>query len=735
MIVDLFEDWNPERAELVRSDMGQDGYPAVDPEAAAQEAVEKLGIKDPRGPGYLIPLFAEDAPEPSDEYVVYRPEWGQFIWYDTETGHGDQRFTSCSKFQRHKIGHRLRFWLSVSELNLDDSELPDEQVSPSDPLTDAEQDAFFDDLRGFVQREMEAQRESRWEEYEDLRLKTAISRRNAAGPFVSIGRGETRDGVMAFHYQLVEDEESDSEPNLRDDESLFNDDVCILDSPDVSRGLPMEVKLEQVNDATLALVPRWETTDASGVVEKYLQEDGIDVYLYKLLNPVPFDRRLEAIGSVSRDEKKRGILTGTRSAHFTVNRFAAPEPEIELNEYQMRALVWADSADDFVLIHGPPGTGKTRTLTAYVRHAVEMGESVLVTAHSNQAVDNLLVGDSTVEEPEPDTLHSMAQDQEVDLSIARVGDNSRSRVVQRHYMGVSAKRADVVAATTSGAAQFDANEFDVAVVDEATQASRPSTAIALNCAEKLILAGDHKQLPPFTADEESQEQEIHISLFEYLLERYGDEARVLLGRQYRMNELIAEFPNREIYDNELETADRNRAWSIDDLSPLMGINVEGPERRQSVGRSYYNKAEADAVAKQVELLLRCDVEPADIGVISAYTGQIQPIRNRVNALDFPDTHQVAVDTVDSFQGGEREAIIVSFVRSNDGGHSGFLEFPDEGKRRLNVALTRARKRLVLVGDWETLGTAAPHRSAEESCAPLYARLAEHLRSVEQMLEG
>jgi superfamily I DNA and/or RNA helicase len=113
---------------------------------------------------------------------------------------------------------------------------------------------------------------------------------------------------------------------------------------------------------------------------------------------------------------------------------------------------------------------------------------------------------------------------------------------------------------------------------------------------------------------------------------------------------------------------------------------------------------------------------------------VSEIRSTVDQLDIDDPQAVDVDTVDSFQGSEREAIVVSFVRSNDDGHSGFLEFPSEGPRRLNVALTRARRRLVLLGDWETLGTVAPHRSPEDSCAEVYAALAEHLRDSGRMLE-
>lgn len=203
LVEELFEDWSPRRAELVKTDMGKNGYPAVDVKAAAQGAVEKLGIEDPKGPGYLIPLFTEDTPEPSDEYVVYRPERGQFIWYDTETSHGTQRFTSCSKFQNHEIGHRLRFWISMGKLDFEDSELPAESVQPTDRLSEADQTQFFEDLKHFIRTERTTQRESNWQEYQEMGLDEAIRRQTGSGPFTFSNTGSNSTGNPSYTYQIL----------------------------------------------------------------------------------------------------------------------------------------------------------------------------------------------------------------------------------------------------------------------------------------------------------------------------------------------------------------------------------------------------------------------------------------------------------------------------------------------------------------------------------------------------
>jgi len=135
------------------------------------------------------------------------------------------------------------------------------------------------------------------------------------------------------------------------------------------------------------------------------------------------------------------------------------------------------------------------------------------------------------------------------------------------------------------------------------------------------------------------------------------------------------------------------------------------------------------VADRVAAVLDAGVDPGDIGVVAAYSGQVSAIRRALadRGLDRP---ALTVDTVDSFQGGEREAVVVSFARSNDADDAGFLEHPAEGPRRLNVALTRARRHLSLVGDWDTLTKPANHRDPEASCAAVYAALYDTLATLE-----
>lgn len=235
------------------------------------------------------------------------------------------------------------------------------------------------------------------------------------------------------------------------------------------------------------------------------------------------------------------------------------DTEVSLNPYQQRALENAWRAETAFCIHGPPGTGKTRTLSAFNRSAVAHGNRVLVTAHSNQAVDNLIIQDSTPDEPTNGSLHEAAQADEI--TMRRVGRQEKCRdIVCENYLVPAADRvgnADVVGATTNGAVDFSFQEFDIAVVDEATQASIPATLIPLLHAEKTVLAGDPEQLPPFTGAKMTSDDDVLPSLFKHLLEVYGADLATLLQRQYRMNSAIAEFSNIQYYSGELEHADAN----------------------------------------------------------------------------------------------------------------------------------------------------------------------------------
>lgn len=681
-----------------------------------------------------LPLHEADTAEVTGEYVLYRPGTGRVAFYDFSSDGFVEM--DLSDFARTYPAWQLRFWHPEYEPDSEPSYHTDaaavydevfDEADPVDAVEDPVDTGLFEELRSFLEREREAERERARQLFDSLR--SAQYHEEYGGVPRADPAGRNVDAYGQQVIQLRADPDgfpADGDPaDLTEVSGLRPGTEVIVDRVDDGGGFPVEAELLDVEGWTLDLGVYWDrAADKANAEAAFLADSGARFRVGVLLDPVTFDRETAAVDEVADHEAKRTVLTGEKSLAFDSEASVTVRTDF-LNAHQKRAVRAALRARDVFCIHGPPGTGKTRTLTEIVERAAADGDRILACAHSNQAVDTLLVGESTPDRVDPASLHAAAEADELDL--ARVGTGSTNEVVREHYTGNDAWKADVVGATTSAAHQFQFDEFDLAVLDEASQATIPASAIPLTKAERLVLAGDHRQLPPYHSSERSSEEAMELSLFEHLLELYDDGVSLTLPRQYRMNEAIAAFPNEEFYGGRLTHGQQNRTWTVGTLPPISGVDVRGEERR-TPGKSYFNELEAKAVGRSVSQLLFAGLRPDQIGVITPYSGQVGKIRARLRDLEDVDSgvDRIDVATVDGFQGAERVAIVVSFVRSNPDGYSGFLTFPNEGPRRLNVALTRAKKRLVLVGNWETLATVSPDRRPEDSCADVYARLYEHL---------
>ena len=257
----------------------------------------------------------------------------------------------------------------------------------------------------------------------------------------------------------------------------------------------------------------------------------------------------------------------------------------------------------------------------------------------------------------------------------------------------------MILSTNSSAAleSIARTKFDVAIIDEASQATIPSILIPIAKAHRFILAGDHKQLPPTIISEKAQPLE--KTLFEELIRRYPFKSQ-LLNVQYRMNKMLMEFPNREFYNNNLKSDSSVDEITLEDLlgidydeDPLLFIDTSNiddyGESHLKDSKSIINKIEADIAVNLANDYLTAGVSEEDIGIISPYADQVKIIQDKT---------PVEVKTVDGFQGREKEIIIISTVRSNDNENIGFLK----DLRRLNVAITRAKRKLIIIGHKDTL---------------------------------
>ncbi|OYR60397.1 AAA family ATPase [Halorubrum ezzemoulense] len=435
----------------------------------------------------------------------------------------------------------------------------------------------------------------------------------------------------------------------------------------------------------------------------------LDVYP----SEISVDRSLTALHDavLKGDPDRKDVIFGRRNPSFRdpaerppgspgADDPDAPDAYIDNNAAQNEAVELAVDAEDCALIHGPPGTGKTYTIARTIRALVAEGNRVLLSAFTNRAVDNAL---------------EALRDQGFD-DVLRVGtetgvreDMRDVRLVQRGEPNAKAaelRDAPVVAATTAacGSRVMRECEFDVALVDEASQLTEPGTHAAVNLADRFVLVGDHEQLPPVVR----AENDLRTSLFQRLIETYPD-ASVMLDRQYRMSQRIQAFASAEFYDGALRPATPEVAGQTladlgvdpDALAPDLtgGVGFVDPDGERDGNR---NVREAERVAAIADAYVAAGVDPDDIGVIAPFRAQVAEIGRRTD---------VTVDTVDRFQGSSKEVILVSLVATGD------LDGPIfEDHRRMNVALTRAKKQLTLVGDADALAT-----------DPFYARMLDWAR--------
>jgi ATP-dependent RNA/DNA helicase IGHMBP2 len=474
---------------------------------------------------------------------------------------------------------------------------------------------------------------------------------------------------------------------------------------------------------------------------------------------VTFDRGDTAIARARAARGDSARLLAMLMSAREVGRVAATawQPlDDALDDVQRRCVDLA-LRDDVALVHGPPGTGKTRTLVEIIRQLAGRGLRVLATAASNTAVDNLgerlaRAGLAPVRIGHParvaDALEHATLDARVDVDgaaalarewrdrareLRRRGRRDREAMAEARNLERDARRelanaeaailgrTRVVLATCTGADHpaLEGLPFDVAVIDEATQAVDPLALIPALRAPRLVLAGDPHQLPPTVIDVGAARAGLGSTFFERLAARAADGgpgAATMLVRQHRMHEAIMRFPSETTYGGRLIAAPEVAGHVLEDLgvapdplrpTPVLLVDTAGkdwtdrrgglePGDEDDADPSTWNPGHAERVAAEVRRLLSRGVRPADIAVIAAYDAQVRRLRallaaERVAGLE--------VATVDAFQGREKEAVIVDLVRSNERGDIGFLA----DVRRMNVALTRARRFLLVVGDSATLG--------------------------------
>lgn len=478
----------------------------------------------------------------------------------------------------------------------------------------------------------------------------------------------------------------------------------------------------------------------------WLDEGKIGVNL--LFDNKTYDEMFKALNLVinagkGRLAQMREILLGYSEAKFHKRN---KEESRLLNDSQNEALQAVLEAEDVAVIHGPPGTGKTTTLTESIALLLREEKQVMVCAPSNAATDHLarslhakglkvirlgnlarVESDNTeltldVQIQKDREFRNIRELKRRALDLRKMGGKykrsfGKEEAEQRKLIFAEARNlskearelesylvqkildeAQVIACTLIGSTHeyLRDRKFSTVIIDEAGQAIEPAIWVPVLKAEKLVMAGDPFQLPPTVKSADAEKAGLAVSLLEKAVTRYSHVH--LLRTQYRMNAQIMEFSNRKFYGGNLHAASSVHDWHLP-FSPRVVefIDTAGcgyDEKTAEDSDSRCNPEEIGVIRKHLDEILQHAERSFSIGIISPYRAQVDLLRAEFAGMD-----GVTVNTIDSFQGQERDIIYISMVRSNERSEIGFLR----DYRRMNVAMTRARKKLVIVGDSATLG--------------------------------
>ncbi len=454
------------------------------------------------------------------------------------------------------------------------------------------------------------------------------------------------------------------------------------------------------------------------------------------------------------------LLLGTDKAGVNEKKFSIDGLNI-LNDSQLEALNKMLRAEDVAFIHGPPGTGKTTTLVQVIRFTIKEEKQVLVCAPSNAAIDLLVdklseQGLNVLRIGHPARVTEQSLSKTLDARIAAHPNYQELRALRKKMEQVRAsalkykrnygfeqkqerrllmqeakalkadadmlefyivndllQNSEAICCTLVGSSHptLRGRKFKTAFIDEAAQALEPACWIPILRSERVIFAGDHQQLPPTIKSNEAAQKGLSKTLFEKGIARQPH-CVSMLTVQYRMNEFIMRFSSDVFYEGKLIAHESVRHGLLRPHQPPVefidtaGCGYNEKQDPETLSRS--NEEEAQLLIAQLEKLVE-DIgsndwveEQISVAIITPYRAQVDYLTKLAEASPTlePLSHLIAINTVDAFQGQERDVIAISFVRSNDKGEVGFLG----DIRRTNVAMTRARKKLIMIGDSATLGS-------------------------------
>ena len=601
--------------------------------------------------------------------------------------------------------------------------------------------------RMLLQMEYEEEKKAFMQQKEAIGIRRLVSRGDAWLP-VRIGRSyyNSLNQLCVEVFRTSTDEDTDHNFEFGRPVLFFKIAANVIDSPSLQGGGGTTSLFGGTvsfvdGDRMVVSVP-----DSAPLADLQVSDGQIGVQLF--FDETSYRLMFEALERTMRAKGRLGYLRDLFYSNMRAETFSFPDMGFPyLNKTQEHAVNEVLRAKDVAVVHGPPGTGKTTTLVEAIYETLRRESQVLVCAQSNMAVDwiseklvdrglNVLrIGNPTRVD---DKMLSFTYERRFEAhpdypqlwairKAIRELRSQRKRSDQWHQKMDRLKsrateleirintelfgEARVIACTLVGSANrlLDGMKFGTLFIDEAAQALEAACWIPIRRAGRVIFAGDHCQLPPTVKCYEA----LKGGLGRTLMERIASgkpEVVTLLRVQYRMHEDIMRFSSDWFYHNQMVAAPEVKNRSILDLDlPITWIDTAEYEGKEEfIGESFgrINKTEALLTLLSLQAYFeligkeRILAERVDVGIISPYRAQVQYLRSQIRKREFfkPFRHSISVNTVDGFQGQERDVIVISLVRSNDEGQIGFLR----DLRRMNVAITRARMKLIILGDRPTL---------------------------------
>ncbi len=670
----------------------------IELDAAVRQFADHDTFLDDRG-RIRLPLHEVDTPALTDEYLLIDSDRDSPTVTFYDIGSRKQLTTPLAEIESAFPAWRARFWTPAFRIEsapfleeFGTSEAEPVTLDPVEPTSEeTSPHAIIDAARSELAARRTAERERRRTAFERLPVSEFIDSYGGLTGATPAGRETDDFGQQTVIVELPADHELAGAGDLAVASGIHPGDVVVLDA-DGTPGFPIEAEVFNTNEKRIELGVYWDTADESGAESVLDGNDDPNLSIGILVDGSRYSAIEAAIGTVERTDHALARFAGHASLTFDRSTDDI-KPDVALNRDQRTALERVIAADALAMIRTPPGTGARRLLWSVLRESVEAGERVCVLAPDATAIDRLLTeaGTPSIVDRASNagyTLHRCRPDEPPPIG------------------------AEIVAAPLTHANLVDDHEYDLAALDQAARVSVPAGAIPFAKASRVVLLGDPMQSPPSPLDRTIGDA-IAPSIYAHVAKSYGEDVRSDLRCQYRMNQAIALFPNRTFYDDQLIHGQGNREQQIAPLDPLVAFQINGDGRETPTGSVYSDERVATAI-DEVDRLVEHGVAPEDIGILTPSSAETGKLRAALQTHDETIAAAVTVGGLDRFRCDGREAMIVSFVR---GGNEVDPFWMPAG---ITVAVTRAGKRLALLGDWQAIET----EMADEPAGKLASYLSE-----------